>query len=293
MLKLGVLCSGGLGHETLTKIVDSYQVEFVLTDKGSQSIIEFCKEKQLPCFAGNPRKGKGFEFIEDIKVDVVASINYLFLIEEDIINHPSNMAFNIHGSLLPKYRGRTPHVWAIINNEKETGITAHKIEVGCDTGDIIEQIRVPIEEEDTGAKILSKYALEYFPLVQKVLNKLEQDSPDLKPQDKNKATYFGKRTPEDGEINWSWQRERIRNWTRAQAHPYPGAFTFYEGEKVIIDKVQYSDLGFDSEMENGTIIQVHPDVVVKTPNGALVLTKIRTEKRNFAEGKKMHNENKQ
>ncbi len=291
MLKLGILCSGGLGYEILNKMVDLYNVKFVLTDKGSESIIKFCEEKELPYFAGNPRNGKGFDFIKNIKVDIIASINYLFLIEEDIINHPDKMAFNIHGSLLPKYRGRTPHVWAIINDEKETGITAHKIEVGCDTGDIIEQIRIPIENDDTGAKVLSKYAAKYFPLIKKVLNKIGQNDFNLIPQDENKATYFGKRTPKDGEINWNWQRARIRNWVRAQSNPYPGAFTFYNEEKVIIDEVKYSDFGFDSKIENGTIIKVKPHVLVKTSNGVLALTNIRSERHNFVEGKKMQNEN--
>ena len=72
--------------------------------------------------------------------------SYLFLIEKDIILHPRFLTFNIHGSLLPKYRGRAPHIWAIINNEKETGITAHVIDEKCDSGDIISQIKIKIEE---------------------------------------------------------------------------------------------------------------------------------------------------
>ncbi|WP_299900410.1 methionyl-tRNA formyltransferase [uncultured Aquimarina sp.] len=291
MLKLGILCSGGLGYKTLQKICKRYIVAFVLTDKKSGQIIEFCEINKIPYYAGNPRNGKGFDFIKNINIDVIISVNYLFLIEEDIILHPKKLIFNVHGSLLPKYRGRTPHVWAIINNEKEAGITAHKIDVGCDTGAIIDQTIVPIEENDTGATILSKYADQYFPLIKKVLVKLENGSIEFKQQDDSKATYFGKRVPEDGEINWNWQKERIRNWVRAQADPYPGAFTFYEGVKVIIDKISYSDIGFEYQDENGTIIRSDYKLVVKTPNGAVELEDVRTDNIIFIKGKKLGNEN--
>ncbi|WP_281988312.1 methionyl-tRNA formyltransferase [Aquimarina aggregata] len=291
MLKLGILCSGGLGYKTASQIINKYDVKFILTDKGSISIIEFCKEHQIPYFAGNPRKGKGFDFIKEFDVDIIASINYLFLIEEDIIAHPKKLAFNIHGSLLPKYRGRTPHVWSIINNEKETGITAHKIEIGCDTGAIIEQIRIPIEENNTGADILKKYGVQYVPLVERVLQKVENETLKLSIQDESKATYFGKRTPDDGQIDWNWSKERIRNWVRAQADPYPGAFTFYKDKKVIIDKVEYCEKGFNNITQNGTILQVSPKLIIKTSNGALSLENIRGEKCIFVEGNKLDNEN--
>ena len=115
MLNLGILCSGGLGFDTLLKVHKEYEIKFILTDKKSVDIIQFSKEKNIPLFAGNPRNGAGYKFIKDVSVDVIASINYLFLIEEDVFKHSNKITFNIHGSLLPKFRGRTPHVWAIIH----------------------------------------------------------------------------------------------------------------------------------------------------------------------------------
>ena len=268
MLNIGVLCSGALGLSTLEHIVKNHSVQFVLTDKKSDAIIKFSKKKGIPVFAGNPRNGKGLTFIKPIEVDIIASINYLFLIEEDIIKHPKKLAFNIHGSLLPKYRGRTPHVWAIINGEKQAGITAHIIDANCDTGDIIHQLTVKIESENTGADILKKYAELYIPLVDKVLLAIENDDLKSTPQDNAKATYFGKRTPIDGEINWDWMKERIRNWVRAQANPYPGAFSFLNNKKIIINKVDYSDLGYSDSMANGSVLSNDP-LIIKTPNGAL------------------------
>lgn len=287
-MKLAVLVSGGLGYDTLTKLHENYNIVSVLTDSKSEAIIQYCKDNNLPYFKGNPRGGLGYTFIKHTLVDVLVSINYLFLIEDDIINHPKKISFNLHGSLLPKYRGRTPHVWAIINNEKFTGITAHQINAGCDTGAIISQIKIPIHNQDTGATVLEKYKKQYYPLVKKVLEQIDLDQLVTQEQDESEATYFGKRTPEDGEINWYWSKERIYNWVRAQADPYPGAFSFYEKEKIIIDKVSFSSHGYHFEDDNGLIVAIDPVILVKTPNGIITLEDVRTEKKlNFEVGKKL------
>lgn len=291
MLSLGILCSGGLGLDTLIKIADNHQVEFILTDSKSEGIIDFAKKSGIPCFKGNPRKGKGYNFIKSHNVDVIASINYLFIIEEDIINHSNILTFNIHGSLLPKYRGRTPHVWAIINGETAAGITAHVIDSGCDTGKIIHQIEVAILPEDTGADMLKKYSEKYFPLVKKVLDDINSNQLNLTVQNENEATLFGKRTPEDGQIDWNWDREKIRNWVRAQAFPYPGAFTFLNDKKIIIDKVSFSQHIISETQKNGEVIQANPHVVIKTSDGALKLDQIRTESCTFVLGNVLKNEN--
>ena len=183
---------------------------------------------------------------------------------------------------MPKYRGRTPHVWSIINNEKETGITAHVIDEGCDTGDIISQIKIPINEIETGSEILNKFKLEYYNLLLDVFKKLNSGKLELIKQDEQLSTYFGKRAPEDGRINWNWQKERIINWVRAQAHPYPGAFSYVNNQKLIIDKVEVCSFGYRFDTKNGTILAITPDIVVKTSNGALKIKisrqKIKTRK---------------
>ena len=202
----------------------------------------------------------------------------------------AKFAVNIHGSLLPRYRGRTPHVWAIINNETKTGVTAHLIDDGCDTGDIIKQKEVIIDNTDTGADILQKFNKLYVPLVDEILTDFERGSITPLPQNNKNATFFGKRTPNDGRINWGWQKERIRNWVRAQAYPYPGAFTYSEGldEKVIIDEVVFSDRGFNETDLNGLIVSLNP-ICVKTPNGILELRNIRNLERlsSFEAGQKL------
>lgn len=282
-LILGILASGRLGCSILRQLHQQHSISFVMTDKHSSDIREFCEMNSIDCFVGNPRSGKSASFVTGRSIDVLVSVNYLFLIEQDLINIPKKLAFNIHGSLLPKYRGRTPHVWAIINNESITGITAHLIEKACDAGDIIAQVQVPIEREDTGAIILGKFEVLYPKIINDVLEKIQGDKLIRRPQEDELASYFGKRTPDDGKINWSWQRERVRNWVRAQAYPYPGAFSFHGDEKIVIDEVIFDDFGFDSEMPDGLVLTVSP-LRIKTPNGVLRLTKIRDCNAKFIAG---------
>lgn len=274
-MKIAFLVSGGLGELVLNHFIKKYDLSFVLTDKGSENIVNICNSHNIPVYAGNPRKPEIDGFLKEKSCDVMVSVNYLFIIDEKVIKLAKRLCFNVHGSLLPKYRGRTPHVWAIINNERETGITAHVIDEDCDTGDVLKQIKVKIDQEDTGASILEKYKELYIPLVESVLSDFDQDALTLAKQDESKATYFGKRTPEDGRIDWNWSVERIINWVRAQAYPYPGSFTFYNNNKIIIDKVTKSDYGFHYNVENGTIISLNP-LIVKCCNSALKLELLRT-----------------
>lgn len=273
-MRLGILCSGHLGLIVLKQLCGKYDIDFVLTDSQSSGILDFCSENGIDVFKGNPRNGNVSRFIENKKANILISINYLFIIDDAIIDFPCDLIFNIHGSLLPKYRGRTPHIWAIINNEKETGITAHIIDKGCDTGDILAQIKIPIKDSDTGHNILLQFQEHYLHLIEKVLNDFEKDKLTIEKQDHANATYFGKRTPEDGEIDWNWQKERIYNWIRAQSDPYPGAFTHINNDKITIDKIAFSDKGYHADMPNGLIVEDVP-VLVKTPNGLVELISIR------------------
>ncbi len=273
----GILVSGNLGLRCLDFVSNFRDVCFVLTDKGSVEIIEYCSNKNIPHFIGNPRNGNVHDFIKAFSVDVILSINYLFIIDSYLINFPQKYAINFHGSLLPKYRGRTPHVWSIINNEKETGITAHIITEECDKGDIIYQEKIWILPDTTGGNLLQQFLNLYPLIIEKVINIIENNQIILVEQDETKATWFGKRTAEDGEINWNWQKERIYNWVRAQSSPYPGAFTYYNNRKIIVHKIEYSEIGYNFKQENGTILLGGSQPIIKTPNGAVRLMTIETE----------------
>jgi len=290
-INLGLLISGSLGAAALKYLHNVNSVDFVFTNNDSSEIIRYCEQNYIPVYIGNPRKSETDVnyFLKDKHVDYIFSINYLFLVENNILNHPKNFSINLHGSLLPKYRGRTPHVWAIINGEKETGITAHVMDENCDNGDFVGQIKINIPDLATGADILEVFSKKYIEMLDSLLVDIGKNKIQFTKQDITKATYFGKRTPDDGLVNWNWQKERIRNWIRAQAYPYPGAFTFYDEQKLIIDEVEYSEFGFTYDTPNGTILKIDKYLFVKTPNGVVKLTKIRNiDDFKFEENKKFY-----
>jgi methionyl-tRNA formyltransferase len=183
--------------------------------------------------AGQPIS-EAYDVVQTWKPDLIIVIGWYYMIPQKIMNLPEKGVIAIHASLLPKYRGNAPLVWAMINGEKETGVSLFYIEKGTDEGDIIGQERFTIEEEDHIADILkkaeeaSKILLgKYLPLIS--LN----NAPRIK-QDHSFATYFPKRSPEDGLIDWNWEPQKIKNFIRAQSKPYPGAFTHINGKKIIL-----------------------------------------------------------
>lgn len=273
MNKVIILASGALGNHVINSIKENVKVLAIATDKNSKEIMDYAIISQIPVFVGNPRNGKLSKFLDQINCDILLSVNYLFLVEKEIIDR-FKFPINFHGSLLPKYRGRTPHVWAIINNEIHTGVTAHFIDEECDAGDIVYQQEFEISSFDTGGSILYKFFNEYPKIVMTVVNMIDKGIIEKISQNEAHATYYGKRMPEDGHINWEWQKERIFNWVRALASPYPCAFSIYKDEKLIIDEIRYSEIGFNYEVTNGTILSTQP-LVVKTCNGTITITKYK------------------
>lgn len=273
------MVSGQLGLTALKFIQSSTNsIVAVLSDTASVEIRNYCAINKIPIFLGNPRKGKAVDFLSKLNCDLLLSINYLYIIEQDLISLPKEYAINFHGSLLPKYRGRTPHVWAIINGETQTGVTAHLIDQNMDSGDIIHQIPIEINPEATGADLLKLFHIVYPELISKVLSNVNKRTLTLRPQDNSKAVYFDRRTPEDGKIDWDWCKKRIRNWIRAQSKPYPGAFTYYDNFKLVVHRSKFSDFGFHYSQSNGTILNVDDKgIVVKTPNGGLELSDFAIE----------------
>ena len=122
------------------------------------------------------------------------------------------------------------------------------------------------------------FQIEYPKIIFKILENISHGKIVRIPQDNIIATYFPKRVPEDGLLDWNWQKERIYNWVRAQSNPYPGAFTYYKNSKVIIHKIEFSEIGFNFKHENGTILQGGNQPIIKTANGAVKLLVIETDK---------------
>lgn len=227
-----------------TLLENDYQIKCVLThtDLSSLSVDSLCKEKSIQYYYENPQKNINFykSIFTHCKDDYLISVNYRFIIPEEVFGF-FNLAFNIHGSLLPKYRGRTPHVWAIINGEKVTGVTSHIMVQEVDAGDIISQKEIMIDNHDTGNDLLNKFKIVYPQVLLDSLKKIESNEPFVE-QRHHEATYFGKRIPEMGYLDPFNTTEKIINYIRALAPPYPGAY-YYDctGKKIIIEKASIAE----------------------------------------------------
>ena len=172
--------------------------------------------------------------IREMEPDCIFSFYYRKMIGEPILSIPELGAFNLHGSLLPKYRGRCPVNWVLINGEKETGLTLHFMTRKADAGDIVGQIVVPIDDDDTARTLNEKLTAAVPAFLAPLLPAIASGNPPRRRQDEGQAGYFGGRRPEDGKIDWSQPAEAVRNLVRAVAKPYPGAFTHASGRRVFI-----------------------------------------------------------
>ena len=270
---------GLLGVSCLTRLVDSgYKIRYVFTHKdlSEDGVDSFCTKFDISFSYADLRKKDFLDVFDDADESFLISVNYRYIIPKIIFNK-SKYAFNIHGSLLPLYRGRTPHVWSIINGEKNAGVSAHIIEETVDTGDIIEQVSIPIEKNDTGASLVEKMTNLYPDIVVAALKKLKRNE-SLLSQDNVKASYFGKRTPIMGYIDFYNSFYRINNFVRAQAEPYPGAYCFDNfGTKIIvnsIEKIQHIDLNMGPI---GSLCKKDGDIFVKCLDSIIKFTNFRIE----------------
>ncbi|MDJ0677008.1 MAG: methionyl-tRNA formyltransferase [Calothrix sp. MO_167.B42] len=166
------------------------------------------------------------DFIIKAKPDLLWVTDYRYLLPSSLIKLAPLGTVNLHPSLLPKYRGRAPVNWAIINGETQLGLTAHFVDEGMDTGDIIEQVCFELsEEQDVGDALQIMYPI-YQKLTRLVLGYFDSGQIPRKPQNHSQATTFPRRKPQDGLIDWQQPALHIRNLIRALAKPYPGAFTY-------------------------------------------------------------------
>jgi methionyl-tRNA formyltransferase len=147
-------------------------------------------------------------------------------------------AYNMHGSLLPKYRGRVPINWAIIHGETETGATLHEMTVKPDAGAIIGRTAVPILPDDTARDVFGKVVVAAEVTLWRALPDLVDGNPPRIPNDLAAGSYFGGRKPEDGRIDWRADAVAIHNLVRAVAPPYPGAFTQIDDHHVVIERTR-------------------------------------------------------
>jgi len=233
---------GVTGIKTILKHGIKVHAVFTHRDEANEniwfnSVSEFCRENNINYYyADECNNDKMIKIISKYDVSVIFSFYYRNMIPWSILNIPKYGAVNLHGSMLPKYRGRAPVNWQLINGETQGGVTLHYMTAKPDAGDIIDQEPVSITKQDDPLSLYSKLDEAAKLLLERSVDKIVIGKCDRKPQNHLIATYYGGRKPEDGLIDWSWSAEKICNLIRGVTKPYPGAFTYYLGKKLIIWK---------------------------------------------------------
>lgn len=201
------------------------------------SVAQLCQEKHLPFITPNANELVAITpKITALAPDYIFSFYYRYMIPAPILACARIAALNMHGSLLPKYRGRAPVNWAILHGEKQTGATLHVMEVKPDAGDIVGQAQVTIGPDETATDVFEKVTQAAVAVINEVLPHLIEGNVPRKPNDLSKGSYFGGRKPADGQIHWDQTAKQVHDLVRAVAPPYPGAFTDHQGKRMIVAK---------------------------------------------------------
>jgi methionyl-tRNA formyltransferase len=198
-----------------------------------ESVAQRAAQHGLPVITpDDPNAAATVSRVKKATPDFLFSFYYRKMLGPKLLAVPPRGAFNMHGSLLPRYRGRSPVNWAILRGETETGATLHEMVAKPDAGRIVDQERVPIGADDLAVDVFRKMTAAAAAVLERSLPKLIDGSAELRDQDLAAGSYFGGRKPEDGRIDWSRPAREVHDLVRAVAPPFPGAFTEVGGERL-------------------------------------------------------------
>lgn len=212
--------------------------------------------------------------IAAMQPDLILAVYYRNMISEKLLMIPRLGAFNMHGSLLPKYRGRAPINWAVLHGESTIGMSLHRMVRRPDAGAVVDQQAVEISPRDTAEAAFRKVLPCARAVLHRQIEALLTGEAKETPQVESESTYYGARSPEDGRIDWAQTSLQIFNLIRAVTDPYPGAFTDIGATRLMVWWAEPSELPPQPGVSPGEILSVSPLVIV-TGDGALELT--RTE----------------
>ena len=207
-----------------------------------ESVMALCRAEGIAYVT--PPDANGPELLAQVAAaqpDLMFSFYYRHMLPAQLLALAP--AFNMHGSLLPQFRGRAPVNWAVLHGARETGATLHEMTVKPDAGAIVASSAVPILPDDTAFEVFGKVSVAAEQALWQVLPQLLAGSAPRTPNDLREGGYFGGRTPEDGRIDWSQPAQQVYNLHRAVAPPYPGAFTDAGGQRYVIERARLSRHG--------------------------------------------------
>ncbi|MFD9318671.1 methionyl-tRNA formyltransferase [Streptomyces sp. NPDC060053] len=235
------------GHRTLQALLDSdHEVVLVVTHPKSEhayekiwddNVAELAEKHDVPVLLRNrPDDDELLAAVADARPDIIVANNWRTWLPPELFDLPPHGTLNIHDSLLPSYAGFSPIIWALLNGEERVGVTAHRMNTELDAGDVLVQRSVPVGPTDTATDLFHRTVDLIAPIVRESLDLIAsgRDAGQWVAQDRARASFFHKRSAEDGRIDWSWPAERLERLVRAQSDPYPNAYAFHRGQRLRI-----------------------------------------------------------
>ncbi len=263
LLFFGFSMTGAAVLEELIKmganIIGVYTYEDNPKENWFPSVKLLAQKNNIPAYTPEKLTAEDTQNIKNLAPDIILSVYYRSLISDEILKVAPLGAFNMHGSLLPKYRGRAPINWVLVKGEKETGATLHYMVAKADAGDIVGQKVVAISNEDTALTLTQKVTAAACEIIKEVYPLIETKNLKPRKQDMSVSTYFGRRTPADGLIDWNQNAQTIYNLIRAVTKPFPGAFFEENGKKIIIWRAKV--LPIKTQAEAGTTVSKTPYII--------------------------------
>ena len=237
-------------------------------------------EYNIPVFQpAKLRDGEALKIMQELKPDLTVVAAYGKILPKDILDVPPLGNVNVHGSLLPKYRGSAPIQWSVINGDEVTGITTMYMAEGMDTGDMIMKFELPIGENETAGELFDRMAELGAESIEKTLELFDKGEVKSVPQNEEEATYAPMLKKEMGEIDFGKTAKEIHNLVRG-LNPWPTAYTFFEGKTVIVHEAKVSEGFFGSEGE----LLDEKKFIVGCKNGAVEFITVQPEGKNKMSG---------
>jgi methionyl-tRNA formyltransferase len=237
-----------------------------------KSVRDLAVAHGLPVYTPeNPNDSEFLEFLRSLSPDFIFSCYYRLMLKQPLLDIPKMGALNMHGSLLPRYRGRCPLNWVLVHGEPLTGVTLHYMEAKPDCGDIVAQAQVPITPEDTALSLSAKMTQTAGALLRRSYPLLRMDAAPRIRQDHSRASYFGGRTPEDGRIDWHQPAGQIYNLIRAVTHPFPGAFSTWDDKRIFLWSARVDSRYTGPELLPGKVYFAPEDKFMRVGTGQGVL----------------------
>lgn len=278
--KLVVCAYHNVGYRCISELLNQgAEIALIFTHEDSpgeeiwfSSVRELAERNNIPYVTTDINEPENIERVKAISPDFIFSFYYRNMIKPSVLEIPKQGALNLHGSFLPKYRGRVPVNWTVINGETETGATLHYMVAKPDAGDIVMQEKVGIKFTDTAFDVFHKVTDSAVSIIVRAWPLLRDGKATRMPMDLAAGSYFHGRRPADGQIDWTKSAVQIYNLTRGVTHPYPGAFSHLSGNKVTIWKA-WPTVGHGPP---GRIMSCRP-LLIGTGEGLLEIRSLQIE----------------